>query len=382
MLDTCTSIYKPRSNKKSTTEEFIKKAILVHGDKYDYSKVDYKRSRIKVIIICPIHGDFEQKPNHHLSGGGCPKCANDEKRSSTKEFIQKAILVHGDKYDYSKVDYKTAKSKVIIVCPINGEFEQRPDQHLSGCGCQKCKADEQRSSTEEFIKKAILVHGDKYDYSKVDYKRSRIKVIIICPIHGEFEQVPNHHLSGGGCLKCANDEYRSSTEEFIKKAVLIHGDKYDYSKVDYKRSLSKVVIICPIHGEFEQTPNNHLSGYRCQKCANDETRVRNGIRFEDTYDVATIYLLKCYNDSEVFLKIGITSKTIEKRYSGKISMPYNRETLFEWRGDSNIIVDIEYKIKTKFTYHKPEIMFDGGHTETLYISQEKAILKFLSTELR
>jgi len=199
-----TSIYKPRSTKKSTTEQFIKKAILIHGDKYDYSLVDYKHSQSKVIIICLIHGEFEQSPSSHLSGKGCPKCKVYEQRSSTEEFIQKAILIHGDRYDYSLVDYKNNKTKVIIICPVHGEFLQIPNNHLKGYGCQKCKDDGQRSSTEEFIKKAILIHGEgKYDYSKVYYKQSQTKVIIICPIHGEFQQEPSEHLRNKGCPICS-----------------------------------------------------------------------------------------------------------------------------------------------------------------------------------
>lgn len=142
-----------------------------------------------------------------------------------------------------------------------------------------------KSTTTEFIQKAILVHGEeKYDYSLVDYINTRTKVIIICPVHGEFEQSPNNHLSGKGCPKCANIatgiRLNSSTEQFIQKAILVHGDKYDYSKVDYKHSNSKVVIICPIHGEFLQSPDAHLKGKGCKKCSNDQQRIRNSIKFE------------------------------------------------------------------------------------------------------
>ena len=145
MLDT-NYIYKPRhSTKKSTTEQFIQKAIFIHSKgKYDYSLVDYKHSKTKVIIVCPEHGEFNQTPANHLSGNGCPKCSIDEHRSSIEQFIRKAIFVHGEKkYDYSKVDYKQSQSKVIIVCPEHGEFEQTPNNHLKGQGCPKCKSENQ-----------------------------------------------------------------------------------------------------------------------------------------------------------------------------------------------------------------------------------------------
>ena len=126
-------------SKKLTTEEFIKRAEEIHGKgKYDYSRVEYKNNYTKITIICPIHGEFEQRPNSHLSGYGCPNCSNERKRSNTEEFIRKAREVHGDKYDYSKVVYKGALIKVTIICPIHREFEQRPNDHLRGKGCAKC----------------------------------------------------------------------------------------------------------------------------------------------------------------------------------------------------------------------------------------------------
>ena len=147
--------------KKLTTEEFIKKAREVHGDKYDYSKVEYNGSFAKVTIICPIHGEFEQTPCSHLRGGGCAKCNWENTRLTTEEFIRKAIEVHGNKYDYSKLEYKDAFKKVTIICPIHGEFEQVPSSHLIGFGCAKCSG-LAKLTTEEFIKKAREVHGDKY----------------------------------------------------------------------------------------------------------------------------------------------------------------------------------------------------------------------------
>jgi len=250
--------------KKLTTSEFIQKANLKHNNKYNYSKTIYNNSRTNIIIICPTHGEFLQLPSNHLSGQGCPKCANNQKYTNT-EFIQKAQNIHQNKYDYSKVDYKNALSKVIIICPIHGEFEQRADIHLFGQGCPKC-ANNQKYSNTEFIQKAQNIHKNKYDYSKVDYLSNKEKIKIICPIHGEFEQRADIHLFGQGCPKCANTQITSTTEEFIIKAQLIHGNKYDYSKVDYINSKKHVIIICPIHGEFLQLPNGHLNGNGCLEC--------------------------------------------------------------------------------------------------------------------
>ena len=128
-----------------------------------------------------------------------------------------------------------------------------------------------RKTTEQFLKEAINKHGDKYNYSKVDYITAHTKVCIICPKHGEFWQTSNKHVTvGRGCPKCAWEKTslrsRLTTEQFIKKAKAIHGDKYDYSKTDYVNSHTKVCIICPEHGEFWQIPTDHLSGCGCPKC--------------------------------------------------------------------------------------------------------------------
>lgn len=196
------------------------------------------------------------------------------KKLTTEEFIERARQVHGDKYDYSKVEYINTESKVCIVCPIHGEFWQRPNDHLGGHGCKECMRDSNSErlafTLSDFIKKAKEVHGDKYDYSKVEYKNNKTKVCIICPKHGEFWQKPFHHLSGNGCQICGResiiDSKKDTMDIFLKKAKEVHGDKYNYSKVEYKSSKQKVCIICPKHGEFWQRPTNHLNGQGCPYC--------------------------------------------------------------------------------------------------------------------
>jgi hypothetical protein len=255
-------------NTKSNTKEFIEKATIIHINKYDYSKVDYKNSITKVIIICKEHGEFEQTPKLHLNGAGCGKCVGTAK-SNTKEFIEKSIIIHGDKYDYSKVDYKKSITKVIIICKEHGEFEQTPKCHLIGHGCSKCgiilNRNKQRISIEDFIEKAKEKHGKLYDYSKVIYINNYTNIKIGCKKHGEFEQIARFHLKGAGCSKCAGTA-KSNTKEFIEKATIIHGNKYDYSKVNYINNKAKVIIICKLHGEFQQIPNNILSGQGCIEC--------------------------------------------------------------------------------------------------------------------
>lgn len=261
--------------KKLTNDEFIAKARIVHGNKYDYSKVNYINNSTKICIICPKHGEFWQTPSNHLSGRGCIFCKKEwlgnHRRKNTNDFIEQAKMIHGNKYDYSKVNYINEKTKVCIICPKHGEFWQKPEVHLMGCGCQKCCKTGVKHTHETFIEKAKTTHGNKYDYSKVVYKNARTKVCIICNEkdefgikHGEFWQTPTSHLCGSGCPKC---KHKFLTKDyFISKSNLVHNNKYDYSQVNFVNASTKIKIICPEHGEFRQTPSKHLSGQGCPFC--------------------------------------------------------------------------------------------------------------------
>lgn len=246
-------------NKRS----FFIKARETHCDKYDYTKAEYIDSKTKVRIICPKHGEFWQTPKSHIEGMGCPKCSI--KVYDNESFIEEAIKKHGNKYTYSKVEYKNRDLPIIITCPIHGDFKQVAKDHINGHGCPLC-SNNKRLTNEEFITISKEVHGDKYDYSKVNYINNHTNVCIICPKHGEFWQAPVNHIKGKGCKKCA-DNQKLTKDEFIKRAVQVHGKKYDYSKVEYKNNRKKVCIICPEHGEFWQTSGQHLQGNGCPKCS-------------------------------------------------------------------------------------------------------------------
>lgn len=255
---------------------------------------------------------------------------------TTETFIKKARKAHGEKYDYSKVKYEGWDKKVCIICPIHGEFWQIPSEHIrknKPKGCPKCGRIYAQTynlkTTEQFIKDSISVHGNKYDYSKVEYKNAITKVCIICPDHGEFWQTPNQHQQGSGCPKCAG--LRITTEEWIKKAKEIHGNKYDYSKVEYRGSKEKVCIICPEHGEFWQIPYNHLNGVGCYECWKKE----NFWTYEKCYNIAKQYLFKI----DFFLeKTQAYNKAIEEGWLDK----------FDWlltktdNGDKRIIYAYEF----------------------------------------
>lgn len=256
--------------RKYTTENFITKSEKVHGSKFDYSKSIYKNSVTEIVISCPIHGDFHILPVSHLQGRGCKKCGiisrSNKRRHTTKWFINNAYKIHGETYNYSKSVYVNSHTDVFIICPIHGEFLQNPYAHLRGLGCSRCSG-KCKSTTEEFIQKAIIIHGYKYDYSSVDYKSALEKIKIICKIHKEFFQTPNAHLNGSGCLKCgfvktANFR-RKTTDQFIKESRDIHGLRYKYENSIYIGNHKKLEIICPLHGSFWQTPHMHLHRDKC-----------------------------------------------------------------------------------------------------------------------
>ena len=181
--------------------------------------------------------------------------------NKTKVFISKAIQIHGEKYDYSKVNYVNAKTKVTIICKIHGDFTQTPSNHLSKFNCQKC-AKNFKLNTIAFIEKAKQIHGDRYDYSKVEYVNTNTQIIILCKEHGKFTQIPDFHINRKcGCPKCSNN-VKLDLLEFIENAKKIHGDRYDYSNGDYVNSTTNIQIICKKHGIFNQTPDIHVY----QKC--------------------------------------------------------------------------------------------------------------------
>lgn len=209
--------------KKLTIEEFINRSTLLHCNKYDYSKVVYKNNQQAVEVICPEHGNFFIPPCKHLKGRGCPNCSG--YKMNTIEFIKKANKVHNNKYNYDFINYTGIFNKIKISCPKHGVFEQTPDRHLNSNGCDLCGIEtasiKKTYSTSEFIQKSISKHGNKYDYSLSDYKYSKTPVIIICPEHGEFKQTPNAHWAGKGCGRCNESKGEREIAKILSKNNII-----------------------------------------------------------------------------------------------------------------------------------------------------------------
>jgi hypothetical protein len=290
------------------TENFIIKSKKVKRKNnviYDYSETRYNHSQQPVVIVCPIHGRFEQLPSIHLSGGGCPKCFGRNK--TTEDFIKEATIIqkekNGDTYNYKKTIFISSRQPVKITCFVHGDFEQTPKAHLKGGRCLQCFYASQKYTTEEFIARAKIYQKEKndvvYDYCDTVYTGARNNVIITCFVHGKFEQTPDNHLHGQGCPYCAkisrNISKSSNIKDFTEKLIYFqkHEIEYNYNKSVYKNNYTKIIITCPIHGDFMQTPQSHLSGAGCPRCkeSTGEKSIRkylkeNNFSFDDQFTFA------------------------------------------------------------------------------------------------
>lgn len=281
-------------------EEFIKKAIKQHGYKFDYSKVEYKDALTKVVIICLKHGEFEQTPSCHInSKSGCLICKTEK---NYLDFIEKANKLHKNKFNYSKFIYKSQKEKSIIICPEHGGFEDSPRNHLNNkYGCLKCM---EENLANEFFKKANEKHNNKFDYSKFKYINAKTKSVIICPIHGDYLQDPDHHLrSINACQRCENEAKKKRNvfslseniekaseakkikeEDFLARAIKKYGDNFLYDLTNYNGITGNdIKIKCHKHGWFLKQPHNFLiCSYGCTSCS-EEKRIESKTKTYDSF---------------------------------------------------------------------------------------------------
>jgi hypothetical protein len=253
--------------------------------------------------------------------------------TNRNEFIIKSNIIHNNEYDYSLVIYTNSGIKVDIICSKHGIFSQRPRKHLQGQGCPHCNG-KFKKTKYDFSIDAKKIHSDKYDYSLVNYINNKTKIKIICKEHGIFEQRPDDHLNGRGCMKCSGKE-KKKIDIFIEQSNKIHNNFFTYNKVKYKNNWTSIIITCPIHGDFNVTPNNHLNKKSgCPKC-----------------------------------KQSIGEKEI-KKYLDEKSIKYEIEKRFK---------DCRYKLPLPFDFYLPNfnicIEYDGKqHYETIqYFGGEKRL---------
>lgn len=255
-------------------EAFIQRAKARFGDRYNYDETVYKGQGKVVTIICnQCSVKLLISPKNHWNGSQCFTCyprPNSAKNPQT--FISEARLVHGDFYDYSKTEYTLCHLKVIVICPEHGEFQVIAGDHLyHGRGCAKCSGLLVRN-TVEFKDAAIRVHGHLYDYSRSEYCGYSRKVLIRCGIHGDFWQMAANHIRGSGCSQCADtrasEKNTLSQNDFQSAARRLFGDTYDYTNTVYRGYRHEVEIFCPKHKIlFKQKAGDHLSGNTgCSKC--------------------------------------------------------------------------------------------------------------------
>ena len=319
-------------------EEFIKNSSILYNNKFTYSKVNYVDYKTKVIITCPIHGDFLQVPKGHQMGRGCWKCSRIA-----------AGLSNARTYSLREKPIKRTPHPRVI-------GSSRNVNHV------------------RFISKAEKLHGTKYDYSKVIYMYAISPVTIICRIHGEFQQTPHDHLRKngfGGCKTCSqqliNQKITNTLSQFVKSANIKHVNKFNYEKSVYVDQYTDLTANCPTHGDFICCPKAHLRGKGCPKCINitgygwkrsDFVKRAEGRK-------ALLYVLKCWNDEELFYKIGITLRTIKQRYETKYHMPYKYELFYSEVGDATEIWNKEktwHRALNKCIY-SPKLKFGGSVKE-------------------
>lgn len=284
-----------------TQDEWLERAMEVHGDRFDYSLVKHTGWDNKVDIICPVHGVVSQRSGEHINGKGCRYCApkrmGETKRWTTEKWIERAREIHGDFYDYSRMKYRGSWAKVEIICLKHGPFFQSAAGHTTmkhscpDCGREK-QALSQTYTHEDFLRLARSRHGSRYDYSQAEYKPriggEQELITIICPEHGPFSQRAHDHINGSGCTGCKFDKIKTihlmSQDEFIERARKVHGPYYDYSRVEYTGIKNFVEIICPKHGPFPQRAEGHLDGNGCPRCSNS-TGEKAISEFLETYGI-------------------------------------------------------------------------------------------------
>jgi hypothetical protein len=233
-----------------------------------------------------------------------------------------------------------------------------------------------KQDVKYFIEKARSVHGDRYDYSKSVYINSRVPIVITCPEHGDFTIRAAKHLFGQKCRECANCDaskrYSKNISKFIEDARKVHGDKFDYSLVEYKNQDSRIKIICPVHGEFEQTAKDHVvRKIGCAECSREKNSGWTTSDWKKRVGgdgVLKLYYIECWSDTERFYKIGLTCKNkVEYRFHGKEKMPYNYRIINIIEGKVEDLVKLERKFKKQILNmhdkYAPKIQFSGSTYE-------------------
>ena len=329
-----------RNTKRKTKDDFIKDAKKIHDNKYDYSKVEYINQLTKVCIICPKHGEFWQTPKSHLQGHGCRECGNEISKKvnlgkshktysdkitfNTESFILKSKEIHGNKYDYSKVDYKNITTKVCIICPEHGEFWQRPVEHIKQkSGCPQCanisRYNKFVSDKDTFVKRAVEIFHGVYRYDNVNYVNNKTKVLITCPKHGDFLCTPQNHLKGRGCPICKSELY--VYENRLYSFLLTFIDKNDIIrqyKADWLSNNKSIDFFIPKYNlGIEHQGAQHF---------NHIEFLGGEIKYNRTKELDCEKFNECYNNNVILLYFTYEKSINTDNFFTKV---YNNETEFK-----------------------------------------------------
>ena len=363
--------------KEEMLRHWIEESNKKFNYKFDYSlikEISTKKSPIEV--FCPKHGKFKTTFKIHLkSKGGCPNCGDkigrDSKRISFEEFIKRLDEVQ-PKRDY-KILTKSFSEKSVLKTQyvyVQGEFgihKIRPLSMIRKESPAKPFTSNCVNPLQYFINKARKLHNYKYTYNNFIYSGAKEVSYITCPKHGDYLSHPNNHLNGCGCKTCHKEErkfyLRSDTKTFIRKAMNKLGTTENiYDKCVYENAKTKVKIKCDKHGYYEITPNDHLTGYGCKQCANENS----SWGLSDYVNLCKnrkpiLYKIRMYNDKEEFIKIGITVLGVKQRFSSQRDNPYQYEVLRTIQGDAEYIWKLEKRMLSFFKKHQyiPNLSFPG-----------------------
>lgn len=213
---------------KRTTESLKDELAVVYNNTYLLTKVVFTKVAAKITLTCTRHGDFKVRASDALKGSKCPKCG--KRYWDTSSFISHSKQLHKDRYSYPHTEYISSKRNVIITCPIHGNFNQRPSTHADGKGCKKCAIEAvtkiNTSNAEEFSLKAAHMHVGEYTYDNVVYVNNSTNVLITCRKHGDFAQKPSNHLSGAGCPHCTGSGFNGSKPGLVYYLSINNGEAY------------------------------------------------------------------------------------------------------------------------------------------------------------
>lgn len=296
------------------------------------------------------------------------------KKLTLEIFKERATKVHNGFYNYDKSIYQSTKKKIIITCPIHGDFEQLPANHLKGMNCKHCGlkniSNKTTKSHDLWISEFNQIHNNKYEYIEI-IKSSKHKINILCKKHGIFNQLASSHLQGNGCPKCRRENFGlrkcMSDEQWRERFKIVHNNLYEYP--DYIKCNKKIRVTCKIHGDFYQNCKDHTRGTGCPNCFKENNNFSKSYWIkagQKKNNLGIFYIIKCWNESEEFFKFGITYQNTKNRYSNFYKMPYNYKILREIKSyDLEYIWDLEKRFKKfkKNQHYKPLIYFKGSKTE-------------------